>query len=392
MKKIIFTIDKLKRGGIQNVLIRYANGFSKSVKYNVEILLKDEYEKDNDMLKEFNREVKISYLRPISLVKLRDKHRENKKNSLISKVIMSLILPCEKFITKRNLEKFFVKNKDVAAIVDVQGSFWNYINEIKIPKIGMVHIDPKGSFKKNPKIKEKRAKSFNKTILISEDMVSDYLECYPFAKEKIVQIYNPIDIDDIKKKGEDSSELTLKELELLKEEYLIAVSMLNKRKARDELIKVFKNIIDKGFKEKLFILGDGPERKNLEQLVKELKLEDKVLFLGMKSNPFIWMKNAKFLVHPSYSEGFGYVLAEAMAVGCVSISYDCPVGPSDVLERGKSGILVEMGNLVELENAIETLLTNKEELSELKSNIEKRVYDFSVEKCVNKFEVMIDEL
>ena len=390
MKTIIFAIDKFQRGGIQNVLVRYVNGFQGNEKYNVEILLKEEVSQNSDILGDLINKVKINYIKSRKFVEFRDYHRENKKKSIISKMVMAVLLPIERVLMQRGINNFFKNRDDIVACVDFQSSFWSYMKKIKVKKIGRVAIDPKGSYKKNTKQKIERAKSYDKILLISKDMIEDYLECYPFAKDKIVHIYNPIDLNEVRAKQDDYSTLTEVEKELIKEEYIVAISMLNKRKARDELIKVYKKLVDQGYKEKLYILGNGSERANLEQLVKDLKLEERVKFLGMKSNTFVWTKYAKVFAHPSYGEGLPNSLIEAMATNTPIIAYDCPTGPNDILDGGKYGILVKMGDMDSLEESIETLLKSDELRNKYKELMKERIKDFSIETSVKNMEEMVD--
>jgi glycosyltransferase involved in cell wall biosynthesis len=213
---------------------------------------------------------------------------------------------------------------------------------------------------------------------------------YPFASHQTVKIYNPIGVEEVEKKSNDYSELSKEELVMLKEDYMVGVSVFAKVKARDEMIKAMKLLKNRGIKENLYLIGDGPERKNLEDLIKELKLEEQVILLGQKKNPFVWLKHAKIFLHTSYGEGLPNVLIEAMATETPIISYDCPTGPKDILQNGRCGVLVEMGNVEELADKIYDLLTNEEKQKEYIEKMKIRREDFTVEKSVREFIKMIE--
>jgi glycosyltransferase involved in cell wall biosynthesis len=100
------------------------------------------------------------------------------------------------------------------------------------------------------------------------------------------------------------------------------------------------------------ILGEGEERPKLEALVRELRLEEDVALPGFVENPYKYMKRAAVFVLSSRWEGFGMVLVEAMALGTPVIATDCPSGPAEILEDGRWGRLVPVGDVHRLAEAI----------------------------------------
>jgi glycosyltransferase involved in cell wall biosynthesis len=124
--------------------------------------------------------------------------------------------------------------------------------------------------------------------------------------------------------------------------------------AFEELYKVNK------LHHRLLIIGDGPSRNDLEILVNEKDLTSKVLFLGKKTNPFVWMKNADIFILSSKTEGFGLVLVEAMCCDTFVISSDCRTGPREILQNGECGDLFEVGNIRELQEKLMYAINNKE--------------------------------
>lgn len=92
------------------------------------------------------------------------------------------------------------------------------------------------------------------------------------------------------------------------------------------------------------ILGEGPERRRLERLARELGLEEHVALPRFVDNPFAYMRRARPLVLSSTYEGFGNVLVEAMACGTPVVSTDCPNGPAEILEEGRWGHLAPVAD------------------------------------------------
>ena len=80
-------------------------------------------------------------------------------------------------------------------------------------------------------------------------------------------------------------------------------------------------------------MGQGPLEEKLRNLVKKLNLEDKIVFLGFQSNPYLYIKNAKFMVLSSEFEGLGMVILESLALNTPVVSTDCDSGPREILPK-----------------------------------------------------------
>lgn len=103
---------------------------------------------------------------------------------------------------------------------------------------------------------------------------------------------------------------------------------------------------------RLVILGEGPERPALEALSMELGIDADLLLAGYQADPLPWMAGAAVFALSSRYEGLGNVLVEAMAVGTTVVSTDCPSGPAEILENGRYGALVKVGDHQALAHAV----------------------------------------
>ncbi len=138
----------------------------------------------------------------------------------------------------------------------------------------------------------------------------------------------------------------------------------------------------------LLILGEGNQRRDLEALVKTLGLERQVQLPGFTPNPFAYMAHAAVFVLCSRVEGFGNVLAEALACGTPVVSTDCPSGPAEILEGGRYGALVPVGDDEKLAEAILKALQSPPD----KSLLQARGAEFSVDRAVEQYLALFHSL
>ena len=138
---------------------------------------------------------------------------------------------------------------------------------------------------------------------------------------------------------------------------------------------------------RLILLGDGSERKNLTALVRELDLEDRVSMPGWVDNPYAFMARASLFAISSRMEGLSNVLIEALACGCPCVSTDCPSGPAELLEGGRIGRLVPIGDVEALTEAMRLTIENPPP----RTLLLKRAEYFSAENAVAMYDRLITE-
>lgn len=132
--------------------------------------------------------------------------------------------------------------------------------------------------------------------------------------------------------------------------------------------------------ERLIILGEGPERPALERLVAELGLADCVALPGFDPNPFAYMARARLFVLSSRYEGLPGVLIQAMACGCPVVAADCPTGPREILEGGRWGDLVPVGDVPALAGAITAALAR-----DVHPDVARRAADYDEANVIDRY-------
>lgn len=143
--------------------------------------------------------------------------------------------------------------------------------------------------------------------------------------------------------------------------YVCAVGRLAQQKNYEGMIEAFRIVHERNPNASLHIFGDGPEKENLINRVKENSLEGTVFFEGLSKDIInIYAKSEVFIMF-SHGEGYPNALMEALSMGVPSISSNCPIGgPSDMIDHGINGYLVENGDVFDLAEKIMFLLNSKD--------------------------------
>ena len=141
---------------------------------------------------------------------------------------------------------------------------------------------------------------------------------------------------------------------------IITIGRLSPEKGQKDLIDVFKMVNKELPKTKLFIVGDGPLKKELENYTKELKLTNKIIFTGFLGNKEKekYILDSSIFILPSYTESFGLVLIEAMSYGLPCIAFDSSDGARELL-KNNVGILVKDRDKEKMATEIIKELKNK---------------------------------
>ncbi len=394
MIKILFYNGQLFMGGIEKVLISYLNGLSNEKEIQIELLIKENNKERNIFYKNIPEGIKCNFIKTEKMINLRNRIYEKKKN-IFWKIIYILVLEFERIYMKRWLKCYFEENKyDV--IIDFDMGLGKYLDILKeIPVVGWQHfsVDPKFSWKKKKIFKKyrklKRLKKYTKIITLCNEMKEEMLKVYNIEESKVDVLYNPFNSKIILEKSLENVEK--EDEKYFKEDFFIGVSRLVKTKGREDLIEVYYQLKKRGIIEKLYLLGEGDEKEKLQKKIKNLNLENDVILIGQKINPYPWIRKAKLFLHTSYGEGLPTVLIESMICGTPVISYDCPTGPKDILEK-KYGILVEMGNKIQFENEVYNLLKDSDRQQQYINNFEEKIEEFAIENIISKFKKIVNEV
>jgi glycosyltransferase involved in cell wall biosynthesis len=336
MKKSIgLLIPSLNEGGAERVVSRLS--YILSDEYNVFVIVfEDTYMKYayGGTLINMGIKARPNYiLKMILLIKRTMKLRKIKKNYKLDTVIS--------FMDSPNIVNILSGKQQSKIIISVR----NY--------------DYGKSYSVFRKIIKKLYQKADCTVAVSKVISNNLISTYGVDGSKAVTIYNPYDIEQIK--FLKSKELESNYKDFFKDGFVfVSVGRNMYQKGFWHLIKSFKLVHNKYSESKLVIIGRDETEGKAKKLVKELNIENNVLFTGSQKNPFQFIGNSDVYVLTSLFEGFPNAMVEAMACGCPVIAADCKSGPREILyddpnlnekcqgiEKSDYGILVPAFNIGE---------------------------------------------
>lgn len=376
-KRLLIHNGNISIGGQEKMLMEFLNILD-SKKYEILLLIEENNGKRNDYIDRIPKWIDYKFLTTEEFMNKIEKYQGSK--NFLKKLYYSHLLKLKKKISLKELRKY-LNFSDI--IIDYDMGLLRNLHKINLQNkkiIGWSHAGSGELLKK--KQKRENVNKYDCIVTINETMKNGYLKNY--NNKEIVKIYNFLDFDLIEKKAEEK-------LEKDYGKYIISVGSLTENKNHKLLINVFKILKDKyKVSEKLLIAGEGKERENLEKQIRELNLENDVLLLGQKENPYKYIKNSELYILPSKSEGFSLTLVEAMYLQKMIISTHNN-GSEELVKENKYGVLIE-NNADKMAEKINYYLKNRDERKKYEELGYERAKDFSKENGKKVIEEFIDRL
>lgn len=355
-KRLIIIIDSLKSGGAEKVLIGILNKLNYD-KYLVDVLL---INKVGEYIENIPNCIRV--------FNLIDTY--NRKATILDRARFRLYYNNPKFINKLLKKKYDI---GVAFLEGDSTRILNELNNIEY-KIAWVHTDVT---KHNNSINNNLYNNINKVICVSENAKIKFMQKYKIQEKKIDVIYNGIDFDELYKL---SNEYSVNFNSVIN---IVSVGRLVKAKGFDILINVCEKIIKSGIDIKLYIIGDGVERENLESIIDKLNIRENVELVGFKKNPYPYIRAASLCVSSSRYEGFSLFLAESMILKKNIVSTKTQ-GALELLKDGEFGLLCECENIDELEDKIREAILNYKKIDNI--NLDKEIERFNQKNIIKQID------
>lgn len=310
MKKILIFGYTLEMGGAEKALVDTINFLSDKCEIDLYLL-----EKKGSLLSDIPENVNIYQM----------------KNNIFSYILFRFI----PIVRKLRINKIASKKDYFAALGYMEGRSGTWVADIKkkIKKYAWIHNDV---LKFDIGISDKEAidtyNKVDKVICVSKESKINFCKKYQIDKKKVEVIYNYINEEEIIKK---SIEFKVKNDKLT----FVNVAAMRDQKRQDRLVMAAKKLKDEGYDFKIQLVGGGQNLEKIKEMIYTYKVQDNVEMLGEQKNPYPYIKNSDFFILSSYMEGYGIVVKEALFLGKKVITTDV-VGPREILEDGKYGIIV----------------------------------------------------
>ncbi|GGJ95051.1 glycosyl transferase [Lentibacillus kapialis] len=348
-KKIFFIIPTLAGGGAERVFVNLVKEIDKSL-YEVSLIYLSITNKVYEVpsnVREVDLKVKRVRHAPMKLLKF---IRREKPDVVISTLgHMNLLLL---------LLKFFFPNKTKL--------------------VTRLTLIPSMSLSANPINRFIQKKTYilykfsDKIICQSELMKDDFIKYAHISQEKVIKIFNPVDFNEILYKSKEDTQYNF----CKEEKSIFFAGRLNEVKRIPLIIDAFKEYLFKNPTSKLYILGDGPKKRELIEFADDQNLSDHIKFLGFQKNIYKWLKHADLFIMASRSEGMPNVLIEAIALEVPVLVLKHPGGTEDIIKC-----------LGLHDKFVDDLIINEVSFQNYKKDIhDKLVSNFSIKNIIEQYE------
>ncbi len=222
-------------------------------------------------------------------------------------------------------------------------------------------------------------------VAVSPAVERDLKKTFFIKEDKIKLIYDSVDSEDIRKKAKEPIEENLKDI-FSNFKILTVLGRIDAQKEPFLALEVFTRLKKETVGVKLCFIGSGELEAELRKKIADNGLEEDVLILGYKENPFKYLKASKILLHTASREGLGRVILEAGILGIPTVAfYGEESGYTEIIEKYNCGILVPFGNISEMSRKIKKVLEDKTLYQRLSLSANRICEDFTKAKVADEY-------
>lgn len=369
MKKILFMIPNLGHGGAEKVLVNLVNHMDVK-KYKITVMtLYDEGVNKKFLSKD------ITY-----------KSCFKKSFKGVSQLL--------KLCSPTFLYDWFIKDNYDVVVSYLEGQTARIVSGCKKEEtklISWIHVEQHTAknaarcFRSINEMKKCYLK-FDKTVCVSDYVKNDFCSIVPIDNAMV--LYNTVESDRIRQlSSQEVDDCIFNDKEIK----LCGIGTLKKSKGFDRLLRVHKRLLVDGYHVHTYILGEGNQRKVLENYANEECISETVTFLGYQVNPYKYLKHCDLFVCTSYAEGFSTAATEALIIGIPVCTMEVS-GMEEMLGNNNEYGVITENNENDFYIGIQRLLSNPELLCHYKKQAKLRGKLFNTENTVSAAEALFDSL
>lgn len=355
MKKILFLIPSLQGGGAEKALVDLVNSLDQS-RYEITVQTILNQSEHAGLLREG--------IRYRSVIR--------SKNAFINRCLLSAII---RFIPAKRLYRCRVSDAYDTEVAFLEGISTKIIAAAKNEtsrKLAWVHTDLMefpDSIRQFKSFQENLAayEQFDAVACVSQAVKERFLKRFGSACSDLRTVYNVVNDEEIRRLAQQKPDVERPDSEI---PLLVSCGRLVRQKGFDRLIRIHRRLLDEGVNHRLWIIGEGPERAALEQLIAEYDLHHTAQLLGYRSNPYPLLRQASLFVCSSVAEGYSLVITEAVILGVPVISTDV-AGAHEPAACQRCSIVTENREDA-LYDAIYQTLTNPEQLNRYREETKRK--------------------
>ena len=374
--KVLFRHRSMEMGGVEKVILSLLEHLDRD-KFDITYLVSLH-----------QGELRNKVPSHVHYVKINRGKEDFSKNPLIHKIQLVLRGLKIKFLKTfpALLDKIYLNHK---FDVEIASTYGDYNSVIRSPnknskKIGWLHSDIT-----HPGLKVilpeilRNLQSFDHVIYGSQQSHDVLHQTFPDVRIKSESvILNAIPIEALKVKAKEFP------VEYDKIPTFVSVARLHYRKGFQKLVEAHKMLMDEGFIHQIIVIGDGEEKSNLENQIKNSGVQDSFKLLGTKMNPYPYVKNADFYVMPSQTEGWPLIIAETLILQIPIIATDVG-GIPEMITQGRNGYLVSYDSQ-KIKEAMKEFLTNSPLIETIKENLKDSEKQFDNQKIFDDVTKIIE--
>lgn len=271
------------------------------------------------------------------------------------------------------------------AVAYIEGASAYYVDryiDSSVKKAAFIHIDyAQAGYSR--RLDRNCYQRFDRVFTVSGEVREAFLKAYPECQNYTKVFNNMIDTDDVKFKAGQGSACELADDGRIK---LLTVCRLTPQKALQVSVGAMRLLTERGTDAVWYVVGDGPEKNRLSELIKKYGLEDRFILLGARDNPYPYYRAADIYVHATKYEGKSIAIQEAQILRCPVIASDCS-GNREQIADGIDGYLCRFDE-DGIASAIEKMVADREKWKDYADAAEKKVCanDKELEKLYELFD------